>query len=74
MLAGIFAGTLILFFLVLVWLIALIWSLADIARQKRDAGYKIIWALVCIFFGLVGILAYYFVEVRRRKRREEKEV
>ena len=74
MLAGMFASVLILFFLVLVWFIGLIWALVDIARQKRDTGYKIIWALICVFFGLVGILVYYLVEVRKRRKREEEEV
>jgi|GEM_PF-1639850 len=47
------------------WLISLafiIWTLIDIARADKDAGYKIIWAVIAIFLGLIGVLLYYFIE------------
>jgi len=59
---------LFLLFIFFVWVFGLLWALIDIARQKRDLGYKIIWVLICLIFGLIGVLAYYFVEVRRRRK------
>lgn len=71
MIGELWASTLILFILILVWFVGLLWALIDIARQKRDTGYKIIWGLICLLFGLIGILVYYFAEVRKRKKEVE---
>jgi len=65
------SSVLILFILILVWFVGLLWALIDIARQRKDTGYKIIWGLICLLFGLIGILVYYFVEVRKRKKEAE---
>ena len=53
----------------LISLIAFIWALIDIARTKKDFGYKIIWVLICLILGIIGVLIYYFVEVKKRKKR-----
>jgi len=45
--------------------IAFIWALIDIARAKKDAGYKIIWLVICLVLGIIGVLIYYFVEKRK---------
>jgi len=42
-------------------LIALIWAIIDIANADEDTGYKIIWLLICLFLGIIGVLLYYFV-------------
>ena len=45
--------------------IAFIWALIDIARAKKDTGYKIIWVLICFLLGIIGVIIYYFVEKRK---------
>lgn len=57
------AGFLIL--LGVVSFIGFIWALIDIARAKKDTGYKIIWLLICLILGIFGVLIYYFAEKRK---------
>lgn len=54
-----FASMVLIFFVVS--LIALIWAIIDIANADEDTGYKIIWLLICLFLGIIGVLLYYFV-------------
>lgn len=63
--ALILAGLLMVLFLILIgvlcfifWLVMLIDS---ITRKFKDSTDKIIWVLVNIFVGIVGVLIYYFV-------------
>jgi hypothetical protein len=54
-----------MWFFGLFWLISLvfiIWALIDIARADKDTGWKIIWAAISIFLGLLGVLLYYLIE------------
>jgi hypothetical protein len=44
---------------------AILWALIDLSHTKKDSGYKIIWAFICIFLGLLGVLIYYISEKRR---------
>jgi hypothetical protein len=46
-------------------IVAIIWALADISRQKKDAGYKVIWAGICVFLGILGVLIYWILEKKR---------
>ena len=61
------------------WLISLVfivWALIKIAQSRNDAGYKLIWAAIVIFLGLIGVIIYYLVERtgwdERRGRRTER--
>jgi len=48
--------------LLLINIVAILWALVDIARARGDTGYKLIWAFICIAFGIVGAIIYYFAE------------
>ena len=55
----------VMWMLAIFWLISIIfivWALIKIAGSNRDVGYKLIWAAIVVFLGLVGVLAYYLVE------------
>ncbi len=51
----------------IVSLVAIVWALIDISHVKKDAGYKLIWAFICIVLGLVGVLIYYISEKNKRQ-------
>lgn len=53
-------------------LLLTLWALIDIARVKRDFGYKLIWILISIFLGGFGATLYYFLEVRKRGENKER--
>ena len=48
--------------LMLINIVVILWALIDIARSKGDTGYKLIWAFICVIFGIIGAIIYYFVE------------
>jgi len=63
---GWFFGFMILFYCVFFLIMAayyvfLIWALVDIARAQNEGNWKLMWALISIFAGLIGIAIYYFV-------------
>jgi hypothetical protein len=39
----------------------LIFALVDIARARNEGNWKLMWALISIFAGVIGIVIYYFV-------------
>jgi len=41
---------------------AILWALIDLSHAKKDTGYKLIWTLICIVLGLIGVLIYYILE------------
>jgi uncharacterized membrane protein len=52
-------------FMAAYWLISImfiLWALVSIAGSKKDAGYKLIWAGIAVFLGLIGVLVYYLAE------------
>jgi heme/copper-type cytochrome/quinol oxidase subunit 2 len=60
----------------LFWLISIvfiIWAWIDIARADKDVGWKIIWAILTLFLGLIGVLLYYIIEFRERREKETTE-
>lgn len=64
-LAGLGAFALLL---IIVSIIAFIWALIDIANQKgKDTGWKIIWVLICLILGVIGVVVYYFISGRKKK-------
>ena len=51
-------------------LIAFIWALVDIIKAKKDTSWKIIWILICLILGIIGVIIYYFVEKHKKKGRK----
>lgn len=47
-------------------LIAFVWALIDIAKAKKDTGWKIVWIVICLLLGIIGVIVYYFVEKRKK--------
>jgi len=57
----------------LFWIVSvifIIWAWIDIARADKDAGWKIIWAILTLVLGLIGVLLYYIIEYRERKEKQ----
>jgi hypothetical protein len=52
-------------------LIAVLWALIDISHSKKDGGYKLIWAFVCIVLGLIGVLIYHISEKNKTLKRKK---
>lgn len=50
----------------IVSIVAILWALIDLSHAKKDAGYKLIWAFICIVLGLIGVLIYYISEKSKR--------
>ena len=44
-------------------LIAVIWVIYDVLTQNKglSTGWKIIWILLALIFGIIGAIAYYFL-------------
>jgi len=57
----------------LIGLILVIWVIYDIVtKQKRMPGVeKVIWILVVLFLGIIGVIIYYFVVKASHKYEEE---
>ncbi len=47
------------------WLILFVLAVMDIARADKATGWKLMWALVCLVFPVVGAIVYYFVARKR---------
>jgi uncharacterized BrkB/YihY/UPF0761 family membrane protein len=46
-----------------------IWAIIDIAvNQKKETGWKIIWLIICILLGIIGVIIYYFASGRKKKK------
>jgi len=41
--------------------VLLIFALVDIARAQNEGNWKLMWALISIFAGLIGMAVYWFV-------------
>jgi len=63
MIASIYCGA---FLIMGVYYVLLILALVDIARAQNEGNWKLMWALISIFAGLIGIAVYYFVGRRDR--------
>ncbi len=59
-------GMLGAFLIGLLSLVLFIWAIVDIIGQKRETSWKVIWVLVCLFLGVIGIIIYYFVSGRKK--------
>jgi hypothetical protein len=50
------------FFLIMAaYYVFLILALVDIARAQNEGNWKLMWALISIFAGLIGMAVYWFV-------------
>jgi len=68
---GWFFSIMILFYCVFFLIMAayyvfLILALVDIARAQNEGNWKLMWALISIFAGLIGMAVYWFVGRRDR--------
>jgi len=55
------------FFLIMAaYYVFLILALVDIARAQNEGNWKLMWALISIFAGLIGMAVYWFVGRRDR--------
>lgn len=73
--AGVAVGVFSLFFifiglLAIVSIIAFIWALMDILKSNNDTNWKLLWVVICILLGILGVIIYYFVG--RKDRVSEK--
>jgi Phospholipase_D-nuclease N-terminal len=50
-----------MFLIMGLYYVLLIFALVDIARARNEGNWKLMWALISIFAGLIGIAIYYFV-------------
>ncbi len=53
------------------WIVSVIfilWALIDISHAKKDTGYKLIWTLICVVLGIIGVILYYLIEKQNKRR------
>jgi len=53
----------------LLWLIgfiAVIWAIIDIVKQKKETGWKLIWVIISLVLGVIGVVLYYFISGRKK--------
>lgn len=43
----------------ILWLVLFAWSLLDILKAHKDAGWKLIWIIICLIFPVAGVIVYY---------------
>ncbi len=47
----------------LIVLVSVIWVIYDVITQNKELtpGWKVIWILAALIFGIFGVIAYYFL-------------
>ena len=51
----------------LIGLVLMIWAVVDCVKNETDENNnRLIWTLIIILLGWLGILIYYFIRVRNR--------
>ncbi len=50
------------------WLALFVWALIDILAAKKEAGWKVIWVLICLIFPIFGVLGYYLIGRKAKNR------
>ncbi len=53
--------------LALVSTIAVIWALYKILTAKNETNWKILWALIVLILGILGVILYFLVANKERK-------
>ncbi len=48
-------------------LVFVVWAIVDIAKAKNKDEWKLMWILICLFLGLIGVLIYTIVGRSERK-------
>ena len=46
--------------------IAFIWSLINILTAENDNHWKILWVIICLFLGIIGVIIYVLVGKKER--------
>ena len=54
--------------LTLIQLCLMVWALIDISGAKNDGMWKVMWILVCLLGGLMGIIVYLIVGRKDKKK------
>ena len=49
-------------------IVAVIWAIIDIVQAKNEAMWKVLWVVVSLFLGIIGVAIYYFVGRKSRKQ------
>jgi len=65
---GVFSGAevILMLLILLVTLVIPIIALVDILKSKFEGNNKIVWVLVVLFLGLLGVILYYFIGRKQR--------
>lgn len=62
------AIVLLVILLVIAWFALLIWALVDLLRSRNDPTWKILWVLVIALMPFLGVILYYLIGRRQRKK------
>lgn len=65
-------GSMLMFFLFLVWVWLVISILIDVFRQDRSGWWKAAWTVVVIVVPLLGVIAYLIAHGGEMQRRSSK--
>ena len=52
----------------LIGLVAVIWAVIDIVKQKKETGWKLIWLIITILLSVIGVILYYFISGRKKSK------
>ena len=47
--------------------VAVLWALYNILTAKNETNWKILWALVVFFLGIIGVIAYVLIGKKERQ-------
>ena len=61
-------GAIPVILIVLFFLIAFFWTLIHLLTGKNETTWKLLWAIIIIFLGPVGVILYLFIGRKERKR------
>jgi len=64
----VYGGFSVIVLLIIASSIAFIWALVDILKSKNDTNWKLLWLVVCLLLGIIGVLLYYFIGRKDRKK------
>ena len=54
--------------LVLVNLAVTVWGIYDVLTSRNDSNWKLLWVVIILFANLIGVLLYYFMGRKERKK------
>lgn len=57
----------VILILAIISIIAFFWALINILTAKNDTNWKILWVLLCLFLGIIGVIIYLCIGRKERK-------